>query len=104
LTRDYSPRTARIVPVSARAGKPVPGQERLASGCAIDAKALGVAECLARPEMLFDQRRIPEEAVGHQTQLAAGLQMACCFAQELFAGLVVGVHAAVEGRVADDRA
>src|SRR5690606_28759049 len=63
---------------------------------------LGILEGLAGAQMLLDQWRVLEEAVGHQAQLAALVQVVGGLAQQLLAGLVVGVHAAMEGRVADD--
>ncbi len=53
--------------------------------------------------MAFDQRRVLQEAVGDQAQFAARRQVLGGALQQALGGLVVGVHALVEGRVADDR-
>src|SRR5690606_8014056 len=58
-----------------------------ASG-AVDAEAVGLDQRPARPQVLLDQRRVPEEAVGHQAQLAALVQVPRGLAQQVFAGLV----------------
>ena len=74
-----------------------------ASG-AVDAESIGVCQGAAGAEMTLDQWRVFEEAVGHQAQLATFYQVASRLAQQVLAGLVVGMHTMMERRVADDGA
>lgn len=69
----------------------------------VDAETVAFGECPAGAEVAFDQRRVLQEAVGDQAQFAARRQVLGGALQQALGGLVVGVHALVEGRIADDR-
>jgi hypothetical protein len=53
--------------------------------------------------MLFDQWLILQETVRHQAQFAAVFQMFGGFSQQVLGGEVIGMHADVERRVAQNR-
>ncbi len=65
-------------------------------------KDVAFGQRLAGAEMALDQRRVTQKGIGHDTHLATRLQMLGGALDQRFAGLVAGVHALVEGWVADD--
>src|SRR6218665_105235 len=90
LAGDYSPRTERILPEASVRSKP-----KLVPFGPINPKALTFAQGGARPQVLLDQRRVFEKTVGHQAQFAFVFQVFYRLAQQMFGGLVMGVHAFV---------
>ena len=100
LVGDYSPRTAASLPHPAGGCNRVAGLS--AALGAVDAESVAFGQRLAGAEMALDQRRVTQKGIGHDTHLATRLQMLGGALDQRFAGLVAGVHALVEGWVADD--
>jgi len=65
LVGDYSPRTERILPRQNPFGKPCLRKTISAALGPVNPETLAFGLDCARPQVLFDQRLVAQEAVGH---------------------------------------